>query len=83
MLFRSKETSLINNKNMFYGYIALSKQLQGNSKWEDLMKQKIESIDFGISNKLWKDIGLLNNKNKDISKVLRNKLYKLFTEEGV
>jgi len=78
-----KETSFINNKNMFYGYIALSKQLQGNSKWEDLMKQKIESIDFGISNKLWKDIGLLNNKNKDISKVLRNKLYKLFTEEGV
>ena len=78
-----KETSFINNKNMFYGYIALSKQLQGNSKWEELMKQKIESIDFSISNKLWKDIGLLNNKNKDASKVLRNKLYKLFTEEGV
>ena len=78
-----KETSFINNKNMFYGYIALSKQLQGNSKWEELMKQKIESIDFNISNKLWKDIGLLNNRNKDVSKVLRNKLYKLFTEEGV
>ena len=78
-----KETSFINNKNMFYGYIALSKQLQGNSKWEELMKQKIDSIDFNISNKLWKEIGLLNNRNKDISKVLRNKLYKLFTEEGV
>ena len=78
-----KETSMINNKNMFYAYIALSKQLQGNSNWEELMKQKIESIDFSISNKLWKDIGLLNNKNKDASKVLRNKLYKLFTEEGV
>ena len=78
-----KETSFINNKNMFYGYIALSKQLQGNSKWEELMMQKIESIDFSIGNKLWKDIGLLNNKNKDASKVLRNKLYKLFTEEGV
>ena len=76
-----KETSLINNKNMFYGYIALSKQLQGNSNWEELMKQKIESIDFSITNKLWKDIGLLNNKNKDASKVLRNKLYKLFVEE--
>jgi len=78
-----KETSFINNKNMFYGYIALSKQLQSNSKWEELMMQKIESIDFSIGNKLWKDIGLLNNKNKDASKVLRNKLYKLFTEEGV
>jgi len=78
-----KETSFINNKNMFYGYIALSKQLQGNNKWEELMMQKIESIDFSIGNKLWKDIGLLNNKNKDASKVLRNKLYKLFTEEGV
>ena len=76
-----KETSLINNKNMFYGYIALSKQLQGNSNWEELMKQKIESIDFSIDNKLWKDMALSNNKNKDAGKSLRNKLYKLFTEE--
>jgi len=43
--------------------------------------RKIESIDFSIDNKLWKDMALSNNKNKDAGKSLRNKLYKLFTEE--
>lgn len=73
-----KETSMINHKNMFYGYIALSKALQDNKDWKELMKQKIESIDFNKDNQLWKDLGMLNN--KDANKTLRNKLYKLFTE---
>jgi len=73
-----KETNLINNKNMFYGYIALSAKLQDNKDWKDLMKQKIESIDFNKNNDLWKNIGLLNN--KIANKSLRNKLYKIFTD---
>jgi len=65
---------------MFYGYIALSAKLQNNRQWKELLKQKMESIDFNITNPLWKDLGMLSN--NDANKTLRNKLYNLF-EGGV
>jgi hypothetical protein len=78
--YEIKKTSVINHKNMFYGYVALSAKLQNNRQWKELLKQKMESIDFNITNPLWKDLGMLNN--KDANKSLRNKLYNLF-EGGV
>lgn len=78
--YEIKKTSVINHKNMFYGYIALSAKLQNNRQWKELLKQEMESIDFNITNPLWKDLGMLNN--KDANKSLRNKLYNLF-EGGV
>jgi hypothetical protein len=78
--YEIKKTSVINHKNMFYGYIALSAKLQNNRQWKELLKQKMESIDFNITNPLWKDLGMLSN--KDANKTLRNKLYNLF-EGGV
>lgn len=74
--YKVKETQVINHKNMFYGYIALSAKLYGNKNWKELLKQKMESIDFSKDNQRWKDFGMLNP--KDANKVLRNKLYNLF-----
>ncbi|HHV98178.1 MAG TPA: hypothetical protein GXX36_01165 [Clostridiaceae bacterium] len=74
--YEVKKVSVINHKNMFFGYIALSAKLQNNRQWKELLRQKMESIDFSITNPFWKDIGMLNN--KDANKSLRNKLYNLF-----
>ncbi len=74
-----KETSMINNKNMFFGYIALSAKLMNNKNWEDILTKKMESIDFSKDNPLWREIGIIQS-NKDANKAQRNKLYNLFTE---
>ena len=80
--YEIKQHSFINHKNMFYGYIALSSALynhkddKNEDEWQLLLKQKMESIDFNRSNKMWKDLGMIND--IDASKTLRNNLYELF-----
>lgn len=69
--------SVINYKNMFYAYIALSAKLKDNPNWKEIVSDKMQSIDFDKENQLWKDIGLVTNR---VNKVLRNKLYELITE---
>lgn len=76
--YEIKQTSLINHKNMFYGYIALSSILQNKQDWKQCLKKTMESIDFSNTNKLWRDIGILNN--EDSNKITRHKLYSLFKE---
>lgn len=71
--YKFKDSSVLNHRNMFYGYIALSKYQK--SDWRNKVKEKIESIDFNINNPVWKEIGLFANR---INKTRRNKLYKLF-----
>jgi len=68
---------LINHRNMFYGYIALSAELKDNSNWKKLVEDKMESINFNIDNEIWKEIGILSNKP---NKSVRTKIYKLFKE---
>ena len=75
--YEIKKNSMINHKNMFYGYIALSSELYNNSDWKILMKEKIESIDFNNEAQLWKDLGMVNNTD-DANKTLRYKLYNFF-----
>jgi len=77
--YQIRETSMINNKNIFYAYIGLSAKLQNSKDWKKVLKKQMQSINFDKSNKLWKDLGMLNN-NKDANKTLRNKLYDLLTE---
>jgi hypothetical protein len=73
-----QEESVINHKNMFYGFIALSTYQEPD--WKQKTKNKMESIDFNIDNPIWKEIGLFTNKP---NKSVRNKIYKLFEEEEV
>jgi hypothetical protein len=78
--YEIKQASVINHKNMFYGYIGLAASLQGNNNWKELLKNKMDSIDFNVSNPLWRELGISQN---DANKTLRNKLYRLFKEEEV
>ena len=78
--YQVKETSYINDKNMFAGYIALSAVLYGDKEWKQKLKDKIQSIDFSKDNPIWREIGL--HVKGDMNKATRNKLYK-FMKEGV
>lgn len=77
--YKVKEISYINNKNLFYGYIALSAKLYNNDNWKELLKQKMESLDFNITNPQWRDIGIIGD--RDTNKSTRNKIYSLFEED--
>ena len=76
--YEVKKTSYINNLNMFYGYITLSAILKDNKNWKEILKQKINSIDFSVDNPMWREIGII--KENKIGKPTKNKLYKLFME---
>jgi len=70
-----QDVSVINHMNMFYGYIALSAELQGNPNWKQLLENKMKSIDFSKENPIWKEIGIFSNK---LNKSIKNKIYKYF-----
>jgi hypothetical protein len=76
--YEAKEISFINWKNMFYGYVALSKALMNNDDWKNLLKEKMFSIDFSKDNQLWQNMGMLNTKDANVG--LRKKLYNIFKE---
>jgi len=71
----TQKVSYINHKNMFAGYIALSERLYGVKKWEDILEEILDKIDFSINNPFWKDIGI---NDSDMKKSTRNNLYKFF-----
>ncbi len=77
--YKIKEESMINDKNIFYGYIALSAKLKNNPMWKELTKQKMQRINFSKHNQVWRKIGVLNK--NDINKASRKKLYSYFVEE--
>jgi len=72
-----QDVSVINNMNLFYGYIALSSELQGNPDWKQLLENKMKSIDFSKENHLWKEIGIFSSK---LNRSIKNKIYKYFKE---
>jgi hypothetical protein len=74
-----QEYSVINNQNLFYGYISMSASFQEDN-WKEKVKNKMEAIDFNIDNPIWKEIGIFQYK---INKSTRNKIYKLFENKGV
>jgi len=72
----TQKVSYINHKNMFAGYIALSERLYGVKKWEDILEEILDKIDFSIENPFWDDIKL--SKESDMKKSTRTNLYKFF-----
>lgn len=77
----SDGTSMINNENIFYGYIALSAKLIDNPNWKDILKNKMDSINFSRSNPIWREVGIMRRRIPN--KATREKLYELFTNEEV
>jgi hypothetical protein len=75
-----KQVSFINWKNIFYGYVALSRELMNLSDtiWKDKLKQKMLSIDFSLGNQELINMGLLNT--RDANKKTRERIYQYFRE---
>ena len=73
--YKTKEISMINHKYMFYGYIALSADLKNNIQWKEILKERINKIDFDKNNPLWQEIGI---DSRITNKTLRKKLYNIF-----
>jgi hypothetical protein len=58
----TRKKSLINNNNMFIGYIILARRMfESNMKARDIRKI-VKDIDFSKENKLWNQIGVLDQK---------------------
>jgi len=75
-----KKISYINHKNMFMGYIALSRKLYKQDDWKNKTKKIMESVDFSIDNDIWKSIKI----NEDnLNKTSKNELYNIFIKKEV
>jgi hypothetical protein len=58
----TRKKSLINNNNMFIGYIILARRMfESDMKAKDIRKI-VKDIDFSKENKLWNQIGVLDQK---------------------
>ena len=73
--YKTKEISVINHKYIFYGYIALSADLKDNIQWKEILKERINKIDFDKNNPIWQEIGI---DSRTANKTLRKKLYNMF-----
>ncbi|MFO1442908.1 hypothetical protein KDN24_06720 [Bacillus sp. Bva_UNVM-123] len=54
-----REKSLINNQNMFIGYIVLARRLMEKNADPSEILEIVENIDFSKQNKLWQEIGVI------------------------
>lgn len=59
-----RKTSLMNNGNMFVGYVVLSKRLMQMGKDPSEILDVVSGINFDKGNKLWHEIGVLNSEGK-------------------
>jgi len=75
---KTKKVSYINNRNMFIGYIALSRKLYKQDDWKSKTVKIMNSIDFSIENSIWKNIRIDDN---ILNKTSRKELYNLFIKE--
>lgn len=56
-----KENSLINDNNMFAGYIVLARRMQEENLKISALKKILNNIDFNKENPLWVELGILDN----------------------
>jgi len=57
-----KKISVINNPNIFAGYIALAKKIQNNKNWKEELETTMKKIDFSVHNQEWNTTGIFNKK---------------------
>jgi len=77
--YEIKKESMINHKNMFAGYIALSASLWKQPDWKKKVESKMHQLDFNNTNPLWRRVGIVGT--KDANKSTRDKLYNVFQAE--
>ena len=75
---KTKLLSYINHRNMFIGYIGLSKRFYKQDNWKNKVKDIMNNIDFSVENNIWNNIRINDN---NLNKTSRKELYNLFLEE--
>ncbi|GIN22578.1 DNA sulfur modification protein DndB [Siminovitchia fordii] len=78
----TRKTSLINQNNMFVGYIVLASRMWKKDISVSYLSDIINNIDFNKDNPLWQDIGVINergNIDRDTNK-LRKKIANYFKQ---
>lgn len=59
-----KEASLINDNNLFLGYIILASKMKENDIDAKKVRNYIKNIDFSRDNPLWKELDVLDDKGR-------------------
>jgi DGQHR domain-containing protein len=72
-----KETSLINANQMFYGYVVLAYRMQQEGIRLTKLQSIIENIDFNRDNKLWHELGIVED-NGNIKSNAKNRIKQYF-----
>ena len=54
----SRKSTFVTYNNMFYGYIALSKELEGQEGWEDKLLDIFSNVDFSLENNFFKNLNV-------------------------
>lgn len=60
----TRKSSLINDNNMFIGYVSLSKSMKDKNIPLEQIPNIINNIDFSRENKLWVELGVLDEKGR-------------------
>lgn len=84
----TRKTSLINNNNMFIGYIVLARRMFESDIKPKNIRKIIKGIDFSKSNELWRDLGILDDKlniadTNNARKAIRNYFNDLLINDQV
>ena len=56
-----REYSLINNNNIFVGYVVLARRLQENDMSVKEIERIVRGVDFNKDNPTWEELGILEN----------------------
>jgi hypothetical protein len=71
----TKDYNVMNHQNIFIGYVALFSKLYKNPKWEDILYNVMNKVDFINNNPVWKELNLFT---KIINKPIIKKISDYF-----
>ena len=76
------KTSVINDPNIFAGYIVLAKRMKNEGIKYRKVREILSNIDFSLDNDMWKDFGVLNKNGTRKSPTIksRNAIKQFFNE---
>ncbi|PLR99550.1 DNA sulfur modification protein DndB [Bacillus sp. T33-2] len=77
----NKKTSLINDNNMFVGYLVLARRMMEHKIKPREVRNYIKDINFIRDNPLWVELGILNDKGNISDTVRARKAIKQYFEE--
>ncbi|PLR72224.1 DNA sulfur modification protein DndB [Bacillus sp. UMB0728] len=80
-LAESRKNTIINDNNMFVGYLVLARRMMENGLKEREIRNLIKNIDFSRDNDLWKELGVLDGKGNIADTVKARRAIKQYFEK--